>query len=367
MKKLIFRKFTQDTVVFLATSTLIMALIVWTLQAINYFDFVTQDGHGLKIYFLYTLLNFPKIIHRIIPFIFFISLFYTIISYELKNELSIFWINGISKINFANKIITFSFLLMIFQIFLGSYVSPLSQFKAREHLKNSNVDFFTSLIQEGKFINVVKGLTIFINKKKEDGTFSNIFLDDSTKNTSKMIYAKNGILIQNNKKKIFKLFEGRVINNDKSKINIFEFDQIDFNLSDFSSNTIIEPKIQEINSIQLFSCLFIVKEKRFVEFDCQKSLFKEIKQELLKRFYKPLYIPIITILCCFLIVNSKNNINYEKYKKIIFLLTFLLLVLSETTLRYSTSSNLSMIIYFIIPWLIFIFAYLFFYRMVKNV
>ena len=97
MKKLIFRKFTRDTLAFFATSTLIMGLIVWTLQAVNYFDFVTQDGHGLKVYFLYTFFNFPKIIHRILPFIFFISLFYMIISYEAKNELSIFWVNGISK------------------------------------------------------------------------------------------------------------------------------------------------------------------------------------------------------------------------------------------------------------------------------
>ena len=84
MKKLIFRKFTQDTLAFFATSALIMGLIVWTLQAVNYFDFVTQDGHGLKVYFLYTVFNFPKIIHRILPFIFFISLFYMIISYEIK-------------------------------------------------------------------------------------------------------------------------------------------------------------------------------------------------------------------------------------------------------------------------------------------
>ena len=367
MKKLIFRKFTQDTLVFLATATLIMALIVWTLQAVNYFDFVTQDGHGLKVYFLYTVLNFPKIVHRILPFIFFISLFYTLINYEIRNELSIFWINGISKINFANKVIAFSFLLMMFQIFLGSYVSPNTQFKAREYLKNSNVDFFTSLIKEGKFINVVKGLTIFINEKKDDGTFSDIFLDDSTKNYSKMIYAKNGILIQNNQRKIFKLFDGRVINNEKSKINIFEFDQIDFNLTDFSSNTIIVPKIQEISSNQLFSCLFFIKEKRLDQFDCQKSLYNDIKQELLKRFYKPLYIPIITILCCFLIINSKNSISYEKNKKIIFILTFMLIVLSETSLRYSTSSNASMMIYLIGPWCIFISSYIYFFKKVKNV
>ena len=74
MKKTIFKKLYTDTAGFFLTFLLIMSLIVWTLQAVNYFDFVTEDGHGLKIYFTYTLLTFPKIINRILPFIFFISL-----------------------------------------------------------------------------------------------------------------------------------------------------------------------------------------------------------------------------------------------------------------------------------------------------
>jgi len=367
MKKLIFRKFTQDTLVFFATSVLIMALIVWTLQAVNYFDFVTQDGHGLKVYFFYTILNFPKIVHRILPFIFFLSLFYTIVNYELKNELSIFWVNGISKIKFTNKIISFSLVIMIFQILLGSYVSPASQLKAREYLKNSNVDFFTSLIQEGKFINVVKGLTIFINNKNADGSYSDIYLDDSTKNYSKMIYAKYGFIFDDKEKKIFKLFNGKVINNEQTKINTFEFDQIDFNLADFSTNTITEPKVQELGSLSLLSCFFFSKDKNINKFKCEDSILKEMKQELLKRLYKPLYIPIISILCCFLIIASKSSTSYEKNKKIIFALTFILLVLSETSLRYSASSNLSMIIYLIGPWVMFVAAYTLFYRRVKNV
>ena len=56
-----------------------------------------------------------------------------------------------------------------------------------------------------------------------------------------MIYAKNGDLIDDGKKKIFRLYDGKVIDNDeqnientetKTKVNIFEFDQIDFNLAD---------------------------------------------------------------------------------------------------------------------------------------
>ena len=367
MKKLIFLKFAKDTSVFFLIMCMTVGLIVWTLQAVNYFDFVTQDGHGLKTYFSYIILNFPKIIHRIIPFIFFISLFYILTDYEIRNELLIFWTFGVSKINFANKIVLLSLVLATIQICIGGFFSPFTQYKGREYLKNSNIDFFTSLIKEGKFINAVKGLTIFIDRKNIDESYSNIFIDDSTKNNSKMIYAKDGILVDNDRQKIFKLFKGKVINNEESRINVFEFDQIDFNLKDFTSNTITVPKVQEISSITLLGCFFPLETKKFDAFNCEESLHKEIKQELLKRIYKPIYIPLITILCCFLIITSRNNVNYEKFRKIIFLFTFVILVFSETSLRYSTISTISMIIYLVVPWIIFIFAYFIFYNRVKNV
>jgi len=366
MKKLIFRKFNQDTLKFFLTSILITGLIVWTLQAVNYFDFVTKDGHGLKVYFFFTVLNFPKIIHRILPFVFFFSIFYTIKNYEIKNELSIFWINGITKISFANKLVGLSIILMFFQIFLGSFVSPKSQFKAREYLKNSNIDFFTSLMKEGKFINVAQGLTIFINKKNDDGTYTDIFLDDSRGSNSKMIFSKNGNLVDNDIQKIFNLQNGKVINNDKSKINIFGFDTIDFNLNNLNSNTITTPKIQEIDSIILLSCFSNFNTKIFTEFDyCSEKLSKDRKQELLKRFYKPIYIPVLTILCCFMIIYSKSNINYRKNSNIIFFIIFFLLIISEASLRYALSTSYSLFIYLIIPLLFFITAYLIFYRRAK--
>ena len=371
MKKLIFQKFAKDTLIFFLIMSFTVGIIVWTLQAVNYFDFVTQDGHGLKTYFIYTFLNFPKIIHRIIPFIFFISLFYLLSNYEEKNELSIFWINGISKIDFANKIIFLSIILSVFQIFLGSIFSPFSQLKARETLKKSNIDFFTSLIKEGKFINAVDGLTIFIKSKNFDSSYSNIFIDDSTKKNSKMIYAKNGNIVDENQKKFFKLFDGKVINNEESKINIFKFDQIDFNLADYTSNSILYPKLQERSSAELLSCVLIFSKKNIPKkensINCDKKLSNEINQELFKRFYKPLYIPIIALVCCFLIIVPKNNFFYNRNKKIIFFSTFFLIIISEVSLRYSSISKISTFFYLIIPWSCFFLIYIFFYKRTKNV
>ena len=75
-----------------------------------------------------------------------------------------------------------------------------------------------------------------------------------------MIYAKDGSIIEN-EKKVFKLYKGQVINKDEDKINIFEFDEIDFNLADYSSNTIIVAKIQEIPSLMLLKCRFNYQNK----------------------------------------------------------------------------------------------------------
>ena len=103
MKKLIFRKINKDTSYLFIILCLSLGLIVWTLQAVNYLDFVTQDGHGLKTYFLYSVFNFPKILHRLIPFVFFISLFLILTNYESKNELLIFGHTELQKLDLQIK------------------------------------------------------------------------------------------------------------------------------------------------------------------------------------------------------------------------------------------------------------------------
>lgn len=204
------------------------------------------------------------------------------------------------------------------------------------------------------------GLTIFINSKDTNDNFYNIFIDDLSKTNTRIIYAKNGFLENSSQKKQFKLFNGQVINKNKNEINAFKFDQIDFNLDEYSSSTILVPKIQELSSQYLFECFMKIKKNvkiddKFYEFQCEKSLEKDILQELFKRFYKPLYIPIISLLTCFLIILSKNNVGYNKNKIIITLLTFLIIIVSEGSLRYSTTSITATYLYLILPILLFLF------------
>ena len=194
MEKLVFRKFIFDTLSFFVIGTLSLSLIVWVIQAVNYLDFVSEDGHSFKVYFLYTLLNFPKIFSRLFIFMFFISIFYTISRYHEKNELIIFWTNGIRKIDFVNFIVRTSLVLVFVQLILNVFIVPTTQDKARSYIRSSNIDYFPSLIKSKKFINTVEDLTIFIDEKSEKGEMKNIFLKDNNNEKSQIISARKGYL-----------------------------------------------------------------------------------------------------------------------------------------------------------------------------
>jgi lipopolysaccharide export system permease protein len=216
MKKLIFRKFLLDAFLSFLTVIFSFSLIVWVIQAVNYLDFVSEDGHGFKVYFLYTLFNFPKIFSKLFLISLFISLFYIILKYEEANELSIYWSVGISKINFINKVLKFSILLFILQLGLTSYLYPKSQNMSKSFIRMSNIDFFPSLIKEKKFIDTLSNLTIYVDEQSDDKKkFKNILIKDQMKNINEyqIIVASEGVIETNNNGNYLILKKGEIFSN----------------------------------------------------------------------------------------------------------------------------------------------------------
>ncbi len=361
MEKIIFKSFLREISFFFILSSISIALIIWIIQAVNYLDFVSEDGHNFKVYFLYTILVLPKIFSRVLPFMFFISVFYILIKYEEKNQLLIFWSNGIDKKKFLNILIKYSLLFFLIQIFLTAVVVPETQNKARSYIRSSNIDFFPSLIKEKKFIDTVEDLTIFTNSKDADGTLRNIILKDNLKNaSSQIIVAKKGKIIQSNNNKFLVLNNGKIINiSAKGRTTIFDFKKTEFDLNKFSTKSTTFPKIQEQSTLKLFNCArsllnenikFLYSENMI----CKKDYLKNIKQELLKRIYLPFYLPLLALIACFLILKSKNNHEYSNFKFQLFIIGIIFLIISEVSIRYAGLSDKNNLIFIITPIILFI-------------
>ena len=367
-EKIVFKKFLSDNTYFFLLCAISLSLIVWIIQAVNFLDFISEDGHSFDIYFYFTALNFPKIFKNILPFIFFISLFYTISKYEDKNELKIFWINGINKIKFSNVLIKYTFLFFIFQIFLSGLLSPVLQDRARLFLKTSNMDFFPSLMQEKKFIDTVDKLTIFIENKNSSEEFENIFLkDDLSSNKSQIIYAKKGFLKDVNGVRKLILFDGKFLNTDEKKTTVFNFSQTEFDLTNYVTKSITHPKVQELTTFLLLRCnySFYVEKKltRFFNFRdanilCNENFVKEINQELFDRLIKPLYLFLIAVIACFLLTRYKETHKYKFHKIYIFGIGIVTIIFSEMSVNYAGKSLNNTIVFYILPLLLTLIAYL---------
>jgi len=348
MNKLVYKKILSDYLIFFIITIVSATTIIWIFQAVNFLDIMVEDGKGYLTYINYSLLNIPKILSRLLPFILFFSFFYILIKYENNNELLIFWNFGINKIQLIYFFLYFSILIVIIQILLTSLIVPNSLKYSRELMKNSNIDLFEGFIKPKKFNDTIKGLTIYSEEKMENGNFKNIFIKKVTGNNSFQItYAKTGRLIIgfNN---VLELYDGETINNINNKISKFKFQKSDFSLNNLESNVLEFNKLQETPSLVLWSCLsnlFEINIKFLKKIDstgynhnCRKGGIDNIFKEIYKRYVVPLYIPVLFLITLVLILRSKEEKNYSGLKIIIFLINFFVIILSESSLKFINNS-----------------------------
>jgi len=369
MKKKIFRKLYTEIFVFFLLTLFTLSSIIWILQAVNFLDIVSEDGHSIATYFKYSSLNLAKIINKTFLLSFFLSLFYIFVVYEEKNQLLIYWSNSVSKINFLNKIIFFSLSLTIVSLTLSFQIVPYTQDKARSYIRSSNLDFFPSLIKPRKFIDTVEDLTVFIEMKKNQKIENIILKDASNSNNVQIIIAKKGRIINDVENKFLILNEGKIIStNLKKRSTIFDFEETIFDLGKYQTKTTTSTKIQEINSLDIFNCLKYInnqESREFKNFACQKDIKKELSQEFYKRVYLPFYILLITIIVSFLVLNSHFEMNYKLKKIQIFLMGISMVVFSEISVNLISENNLhNLIVIIILPILVFV-SYLIFINKVK--
>jgi lipopolysaccharide export system permease protein len=367
MKKIIFRKLLLDCLTYFFLALFGISTIIWVFQAVNFLDIMIEDGRNYNVYFNYTLLNFPKIVSRILPFALFFSFSYTFIKYETNNELIIFWNHGVKKISIINFFFWISIFIMLIQILLLSIIVPKSQEIARSKLRSSNVDYFEGLIKPKKFNDTIKGLTIFTEDKNVNEEFKNIYIKkNNSKKGFQITFAKKGVFELKGNKKILVLYDGQTLTQNGNNITNFDFSKSDFGLANMDSHLVKHKKIQEQSTISLIRCmqtLFEIKQYNIIH--CDKTNPRSIYKELFKRLISPFYLPVLILISLLLILTSKENLRYNKNKYSIFFIGFGIIILSESSLGYITNNLIKNISISILPIILTLIIYFTFIHKLK--
>ena len=369
MNKLIFRKLSLDILSFFLLSSIALTSIVWVIQGVNLLDIVTEKGHAINVYLIFTILNLPKIFSKLLIFTYFLTLFVVLIKYQENNEILVFWTNGIKKITFINFIAKLSILFLIIQLFLSLFLVPQSQNLAQKYLKNSSMDFFPKLIEEKKFSNVMRNLTIFVEERNQNRELRGIYIKEQLSDGEyKIIVANTGMLIQDNEGYKFKLKKGKITNIDKKGSFNLGFNETSYNLSKLTTKTRKYRKISETQSLTLISCLVKHFNKRKdKEFRCAEAnsfLLKDIYEETFKRFINPIYIVIVSLVSSLIILKTKSNFLQNYYKFFLFILGFIVILFSELSHKLLISEIYIEIFSLLLPGIFIIFFY--FYILIKS-
>ena len=116
--------------------------------------------------------------------------------------------------------------------------------------------------------------------------------------------------------------------------------------------------------------LFFPYVKNIYVHNCSrtKNGLRENKIEINKRFGMPIFIPLIGLICCFLLSSRKSEKRFSLYRYLHLLIGFIgfaVLVVSEIFVRYSGISWNHTVIYYAIPIGLFFLFYLFLIKAFK--
>jgi len=362
MKKIIFRKLLIDCLTFFFLALFGISAIIWVFQAVNFLDIMIEDGRNYNVYFIYTLLNFPKIISGILPFALFFSFTYTFIKYETSNELIIFWNHGVNKMNIVNFFFWISIFIMMLQVLLLSITVPKSQELARSKLRTSDINYFEGLIKPKKFNDTIKGLTIFAEDKNDNEEFENIYIKKSNEEKGFQItFAKKGIFELKGNKRILVLYDGQTLTQNGENITNFDFSKSDFGLAKMDTHLVTYRKIQEQSTKSLIKCVqsfFVIMNQNII--NCDNNNPKNIYKELFKRLINPFYLPVLILISLLLILTSKEDLGYNRNKFSIFFLGFGIIILSESSQGYISNNLIKNISIFILPIILTLIVYIIF-------
>ncbi|MDC0418107.1 LptF/LptG family permease [Pelagibacteraceae bacterium] len=347
------------------TILLTFTAIAWTVRAVNFLDLMIEDGYPANIYLQYSLLNISTIVTRFVPLSFLLSLIISIAKFERQQELMILWTSGLNKIKITNFFLLIGLIIALFQITLGLVVNPFSLNKSRSLLRETDVMQINSVIKSNDFSDTFKGVTFYISEKNSKNELINIFIRDNTgslntivsevgNSNNTTIFAKKGF-VENNK---LILFDGIIQTlNKKKEIENMSYEKTELSIANFANRTITQPKIQETSSVGLINCMFKNKNAEELSLNCSSNNKQNVIETLSRRAGMPLYIPLIAVVCSFML-NYRKEKKYNFLKKYtVFISAFIILILAEILLKFSGFSLINFSLYFFSPLILLLILY----------
>ena len=193
LERYIFRNAALACLVTLAALT----SVIWITQALRELDLVTGKGQTILILLKVTALSLPSLIMLMAPFALFLSIIYTLNKLSGDSELIVMNAAGVSPFRIFRPLFILTCAVAFVVAFISLYAMPASFRALRDLVTKVRSDVITSVVQEGRFITLDKGITFHYREKAPGGTLVGILVQDKRDAKATMTYiAERGVVTE---------------------------------------------------------------------------------------------------------------------------------------------------------------------------
>ena len=330
LDRYILRQLTLIFVFFLFVFT----LIFWINRVVGLFDRLISDGHSPSILFQVALLSLPSTTTTVFPLACFAAAIF--VTNRLKNdsELTVFQSAGLSPWRMNKPYLIFGLFCMLILGVFTTFIVPNTAKILHDKQKELDSSVSARLLQEGKFIHPLKGVTFYIKGIESDGTLLNVFLHDRRNKDEFLTYTATRAFLAKDDNQTFLYMENgliQTVGNLSNILSTIEFKSIAIDLSDAltkrQSNTAY---LSHVSTWLLFNNKNEVAK-------VTKASKGSILLELHNRFHRPMFCFVAAMLgFSTLLMGNYNRFGFGKQ----IALAISIMVIIKITESYSTKLSL---------------------------
>jgi len=300
LERYIFRRTLTLSLMTLSATT-VMVLIT---QVLIYVNLLTASGQALLTFFALAATLIPPMLNLVMPFALHIGATQTLNGMNTDSELSVIEAAGGSPSIQTKPIILLAIIMSVVALALSHFVEPFAYKHKRDIISRAGADLVRLAVQSGTFQEIEPNLFVQIADQLPSGDFAGIFIADSRKRDTDLIYyAKRGAIHQDGDAEVLVLADGEVQrrNSQTGDLSVISFESymLDFNQFGPTSGGInYSPKER--------STAFLLFAPRSDDF-FMRNKAEDIRAEINRRFSEWLYALVFGTIAIYFAVGARSN------------------------------------------------------------
>lgn len=156
-----------------------LTAIIWLTQALRFIDYIVNRGVSSLTFLQLTGLMIPSLLFVILPFAVFVSVLFVYNRLIQDSELVVLRAAGQSRWQLSKPVFIVGGIASAILLFLSLYLMPLTYHKFKDMQNFLRDNYASLLLQEEVFNTPIKGLTVFVRKRHDNGTLEGLLVHDS--------------------------------------------------------------------------------------------------------------------------------------------------------------------------------------------